>query len=363
MTKKETKKFQQAVLRWYHEYGRKDLPWQSVSSPYRVWVSEIMLQQTQVKTVIPYFKRWMKKFPTLGSLARSDLDEVLQIWAGLGYYARAKHLHQTATILVKQYHSVFPSDLDLLQTLPGIGHSTAGAILSFGLRKRACILDGNIKRLFSRYALIEGPTNRADVLKQLWSLSELLTPAQHFIPYNQALMDLGSFICVRKNPRCEECPLHCSCQARLQHRIDELPTQRAKKILPLKKVRFLLLQNERGDFLLEKRPAVGIWSNLWSFPVCVYDENWKEVCQKKYGLLVNDEKSLASFRHMFSHFCWEIFPLLVKVKTMINNVMERQTMIWYSLKDKLNKGIPQPIKFLLKLQRSVDLWNQKDQKS
>lgn len=343
------KQFQKNVLDWYKENGRRDLPWQRNITPYRVWVSEIMLQQTQVAAVIPYFERFVKHFSNIHALTQAPLDDVLYLWSGLGYYARARNLHRCAKIIVENYQGVFPDNVIDLQALPGIGRSTAGAILSFGMNKYASILDGNIKRLLARYHAIEGAIDQHHVLKQLWQLSEQYTPLKQFVNYNQAMMDLGAMVCTKTSPKCDQCPLRQSCQALYQNRVEEFPYKRKRKILSIQKVNLLLLQNEGGELLLEKRPPMGIWGGLWSFPQCEVDSAWQEVCEQEYACIVESYDELPQFRHTFTHFHLDIHPILIHVKQKINRVMENSEVVWYNISQSLGKGVPKPIKHLLEI--------------
>lgn len=255
--------FQQNVLAWFDQQGRKDLPWQQNITPYRVWLSEIMLQQTQVVTVIPYFQAFITKFPDVESLAQAPVDEVLQLWSGLGYYARARNLHKAARIICEQGR--FPDTLDGLMALPGIGQSTAGAILSIAFNKSHPILDGNVKRVLARFKAIPGWTGNSQTNKQLWEISANLTPEIRVAEYTQAMMDLGATVCTRSKPACEKCPLTTACMAFLTQTAANFPTPKKAKALPVKQLVFLLLHNTQ-QVLLEKRPPTGIWGDYGAYP-------------------------------------------------------------------------------------------------
>lgn len=341
--------FQNRILAWYDQYGRKDLPWQKKVSPYRVWISEIMLQQTTVKTVIPYFKKFISRFPTLRPLARSPLDNVLGMWSGLGYYARARNLHRTANIILKEHRGLFPHTLDELQKLPGVGRSTAGAILSLGFNLRAPILDGNIKRVFARYYAIEGWPGLLEVTSQLWQLAEENTPATRVATYNQAMMDIGAVVCTRKNPHCGECPLKRSCLAFKRKNTDQFPSPKPSKKLPLKKKYFLILQNDAGEVLLERRPASGIWGGLWSFPECALSEDFRKICKSQYHCPVRSHRKLKPLRHFFTHFQLDITPILIKTVVKSKGKMENSALLWHTPQHLFEYGLPRPTQKLLKI--------------
>ena len=245
--------FQQNILAWFDQHGRKDLPWQQDITPYRVWLSETMLQQTQVATVIPYFNAFVEKFPTIECLAQAPIDEVLHRWSGLGYYARARNLHKTAQLIVEKGR--FPDTLDELIALPGIGLSTAGAILSIAFKKSHPILDGNVKRVLTRFKAVSGWPGNSQVNKELWAISAHLTPIERVADYTQAMMDLGATICTRSKPACEDCPLESHCLARITGTVSLLPTPKPAKTLPVKQLVFLLLSNNLNQYIAGKKAA------------------------------------------------------------------------------------------------------------
>jgi len=334
--------FQQKVLIWYDLNGRKNLPWQHPISPYRVWLSEVMLQQTQVATVIPYFNRFLAQFPEIEALALASLDSVLQLWSGLGYYARARNLHKTACIIY-QNGSVFPDELDSLIALPGIGRSTAGAILSIAFNKSHPILDGNVRRVLARHYAISGWPGQAKISNKLWQISALNTPVNRSADYTQAIMDLGATLCTRSKPQCNHCPINQSCLARLENKTHQLPTPKPAKSIPVKQLVFLVLQNEQGQFLLEKRAASGIWGGLWSF---MEFESIDHI--KSWGLNKNTTfksiKPLEQQRHTFSHYHLDYTPVLAKTEKPFNSIMEASHLIWCK-KEQINSlGLPAPIK-------------------
>jgi A/G-specific adenine glycosylase len=339
--------FQQQILTWFDAQGRKDLPWQQDITLYRVWLSEIMLQQTQVTTVIPYFNAFVEKFPTLESLATATIDEVLPYWSGLGYYARARNLHKTAQIIHQQQR--FPDTLDELMALAGIGQSTAGAILSIAFNKSHPILDGNVKRVLTRYKAVAGWTGNSGVNKQLWAISSELTPIERCADYTQAMMDLGATLCTRSKPACAECPLTSHCLARINGTVALLPTPKPKKILPVKQVIFLLLSNQDQQLFLEKRPPTGIWGGLWSLPEFDSIESAHEWCLSK-NMAIAHQHLLSTSRHTFSHYHLDYTPLVIHTNSPTNFVMEANQSIWYKTGTLL--GLAAPIKHLLQQHNS-----------
>ena len=336
--------FQQHILAWFDQQGRKDLPWQQDITPYRVWLSETMLQQTQVATVIPYFNAFVEKFPTMECLAQAPIDEVLHRWSGLGYYARARNLHKTARLIVEQGR--FPDTLNELLALPGIGLSTAGAILSIAFKKSHPILDGNVKRVLTRFKAIHGWPGNSQVNKELWAISAHLTPADHVAEYTQAIMDLGATICTRSKPACEDCPLKGHCLARMTQTVSVLPTPKPAKTLPIKQLVFLLLSNNLHRILLEKRPPSGIWGGLWSLPEFDSIESAHNWCLIK-NMSIGDSQTLATQRHTFSHYHLDYTPVLIQTDNPINFVMEANQTVWYNAEQINTLGLPAPIKLLL----------------
>ena len=336
--------FQQLVLDWFAKYGRKHLPWQQNITPYRVWISEIMLQQTQVSTVIPYFQRFMAHFPTVQDLATAPIDAVLHLWTGLGYYARARNLHKAAQIIADDYQGEFPTTIAELQQLSGIGRSTAGAILAISQGQATPILDGNVKRLLCRFAGIAGWPGENKVQKQLWQIAEDYMPKINTAAYTQAMMDLGATICTRSKPKCSLCPVQNHCLAYQQNRTHELPWPKPAKQLPVKPTQFILLHHN-GRFLLEKRPPVGIWGGLWGFPEYRGEIELNEWCQQNYQCTIGKVEQLPSFRHTFSHFHLDITPILVRVTAWQAMVNDQET-CWYEI-DKTLGGLAAPVKKLL----------------
>lgn len=336
--------FSQQVLAWYAEHGRKDLPWQQNITPYRVWLSETMLQQTQVKTVIPYFLRFTEHFPDVNRLAAAADDDVLHLWTGLGYYARARNLLKTARIIHTEYNGEFPNTLDELVALPGIGRSTAGAILSIAFKQRAAILDGNVKRVLARSHAIGGWPGQTSVLKQLWSIAEQHTPTDHVAAYTQAMMDLGALICTRSKPTCGLCPLQQDCVAYNSNTIHEYPGRKPKRETPQRHVYMAILQDTNGHVLLEKRPATGIWGGLWSLPEFAEYQSLIDYYHAHYQ--IQDEDELAAFTHTFSHFQLTITPIHLKVRKAAG-VMAEDRYLWYDPAQPQNVGLAKPVLSLL----------------
>lgn len=342
------KQFQKTLLTWFDQYGRKELPWQQNKTPYRVWVSEIMLQQTQVATVIPYYTRFMKQFPSLKQLAQADLDAILHLWTGLGYYSRARNLHKAARDIVSTLHGRFPNTMEDLVTLPGIGPSTAGAILACAFNQQATILDGNVKRVLTRLYGIRSPITDKDTEKQLWDIATSLTPQERVADYTQAMMDLGATLCTRSKPQCDICPFKNQCEAYKHDWVAQLPAKTRKKPLPIKQTAFLIMAYQ-NSILLEKKQGKGVWQGLWSFPECDYDiqsTTLTNSIHETYGYTPSVITPLAPFRHTFSHYHLEINPIHV----IINKIPKkngRKEQLWYSLDAPNPVGLPQPVKRLL----------------
>jgi len=340
--------FSDAILAWYDQYGRKTLPWQQNKTPYKVWLSEIMLQQTQVSTVIPYFERFMARFPTVTDLANADQDEVLHLWTGLGYYARARNLHKAAKVIAEQYDGVFPTTLEAVMALPGVGRSTAGAVLSLSLKQPHPILDGNVKRTLARCFAVEGWPGKKPVENKLWALAETLTPTTDTDKYNQAMMDMGAMICTRSKPKCELCPVAERCEARAQGRQLDFPGKKPKKTLPVKQTSFLLIQYQ-DEIWLEQRPPSGLWGGLWCLPEAEEQHAEQAIQEKLQGLVPLRTEVLTAFRHTFSHFHLDIVPISVTVSQRPQIVMEANQGLWYNLSQPAKVGLAAPVKKLLTL--------------
>jgi len=330
------------VLAWYDRHGRKNLPWQQPRTPYRVWVSEIMLQQTRVSAVVPYFQRFMASFPSLEALARAPVEDVLRHWAGLGYYARARNLHQASMVLWQQHGGQWPPDPGALTSLPGIGRSTAGAILSLGLGLRAPILDGNVKRVLCRWAGIEAWPGDACVARELWALSETLTPSERVADYNQAMMDLGATLCTRHRPACAKCPLRSGCRACRDHLTDVIPAPKPRRELPVRQCLVLVLRNGSGRVLLQRRPPAGLWGGLWSLPEFSDEAElvaWLQVLGITGVLL----ERRAPRRHTFSHFHLDYTPVIVAAEPA--RISESGSGDWHDPRADL--AVPAPVRRLL----------------
>ncbi|MFO2970740.1 A/G-specific adenine glycosylase [Legionella pneumophila serogroup 10] len=338
--------FSQLLLDWYDQHGRKDLPWQLPRSPYRVWVSEIMLQQTQVQTVIPYFNSFIGHFPDIFLLANAEEDAVLSLWSGLGYYSRARNLHNTAKIIRDRYNGVFPEDLDILVQLPGIGPSTAAAILSQAFNKPAAILDGNVKRVLSRFFLIEGWPEQAQVKKKLWELASSCMPNQRCADYTQAIMDLGATCCTNKNPQCLRCPVKNHCLAFQNKKQHLYPTKKIKKQRPTLSQQFLVLHNEQNQVYLEKRPPTGLWGGLWCLPSIDNQACPIQHIQLIYRLQGESPKLITRFKHSFSHFHLEITALSIRIQP-TNNFVSESSGQWFTKETLPTLGLAKPTTLIL----------------
>ncbi len=346
--------FASRVLTWYQHHGRTDLPWQREPTPYRVWVSEIMLQQTQVTTVIPYFQRFMQHFPELPALARAPLDEVLHHWSGLGYYARARNLHQAAQQIMERHRGEFPVAIEQLQALPGIGRSTAGAVLSLASGQRHPILDGNVKRVLTRCFAVPGWPGAAAVQRQLWELAERHTPIRRVNHYNQAMMDLGATVCTRSAPRCGDCPLSVSCLARQQGRQSDYPQPRPRQRQPVRKIHLLLLRSPAGEILLERRPPSGIWGGLWSFPECEQAAEIQRYCSEQLGVQAGTLEFRSPRRHTFTHFHLDYTPVEILVRQQLQRIGESGRHLWHQPNAAPPGGLPAPVAKLINELKTAD---------
>jgi len=337
--------FARKVIEWQRREGRHDLPWQNLDDPYRVWLSEIMLQQTQVSAVVPYFQRFVNRFPTLKALAAATEDDVLAVWSGLGYYARARNLRRAARHIATVHQGKFPEQFDDIVTLPGVGRSTAGAIAVFSFGQSRPILDGNVKRVFARCFGVEGYPGVKAVADRLWRLAEALLPEREVQAYTQGLMDLGAQVCTRTRPRCGGCPLAGQCQARLHDRIDVLPTPRPKKLRPQRSTVMLVLEHG-GALLMEKRPAVGIWGGLWSFPETDAIDQAAQVCRSQFGADVSAVDRMSLIEHGFTHFSLTIAPLLCRVRGRELQA-EMPGRVWVRPEEAMHYPIPVPVRTLI----------------
>lgn len=348
--------FSRRLLAWWDAHGRKELPWLQDRDPYKIWLSEIMLQQTQVATVIPYFERFIDRFPDVKDLAAADQDEVLHLWSGLGYYARGRNLHAAAKKIVEEFGGEFPRTLEELTTLPGVGRSTAGAILAQAFEIPAAILDGNVKRVLTRLEGITEWPGQTQVEKHLWQLSETLlptpdlrgSPLSRLRDYTQAIMDLGATLCTRTKPDCDRCPFMDDCQAYTKGLADQIPVRKPKKAKPVREKIFLVLRNDQGEVMLEKRPASGIWGGLWSFPEVMPDELGPAL--DKRGVQDCQQEWLPEDSHTFSHFQLNYRPLLISYhnRQASSQVDEATQQIWYSGALKNRIGLAAPVAGLLK---------------
>ena len=337
--------FSDRLLEWFDVAGRKDLPWQKSADPYRIWVSEIMLQQTQVQTVIPYFERFVDSFPTVMDLANADLDEVLGHWSGLGYYARARNLHRAARAVRDDHGGEFPTSIDDVMALPGIGRSTAGAILSLALNQVHPILDGNVKRVLTRHEAIGGWPGKTAVASRLWELAESHTPKARTAAYTQAIMDLGATLCTRSNAVCSRCPVKEDCKAYEAGTVDGYPGRKPKKDKPLRQTTMLIARHNERVYL-ERRPEAGIWGGLWSLPE-LGDRTVEGWCQDELGGSAPVTESWHVLRHSFSHYDLDIRPILVRVDAPLSKVADSDSTTWYRLGEAPPGGIAAPVKKLI----------------
>lgn len=321
--------FASRLLAWHDRHGRNDLPWQHPRTPYRVWIAEVMLQQTQVSAVMRYFERFMGRFPDVHSLARADSDAVMEYWAGLGYYARARNLHAAARMLVDDHAGKLPDDLDALMALPGIGRSTAGAILAQAFGLRAPILDGNAKRVLARHQAVDGAPGQSGFEKTLWHLAERRTPYRRLADYTQAIMDLGATVCVKSKPNCADCPVKDDCRARAQGRQAQIPAPRRRAKRPLHTRRMLLLRRADGRILFERRPPAGIWGGLWALPEVPDGQCATAYCRQRLGIEPDRVRELPSIRHGLTHFELLIKPVEMQAGEQVG-IMDDAGRNWYA---------------------------------
>ncbi|MFT4654542.1 MAG: A/G-specific adenine glycosylase [Kangiellaceae bacterium] len=365
--------FSEQLLAWFDQHGRKHLPWQQQKSRYSVWVSEIMLQQTQVNTVIPYYKTFMQRFPTVIHLANAQQDEVLHLWTGLGYYARARNLHKAARRVRDEFGGIFPDEFDQVLSLSGIGRSTAAAVLSLANNQPYVILDGNVKRVLARFFAVEGWPGNKKVEEAMWGMAESLKPTENSVEearyndYTQAIMDLGATLCKRSKPNCEECPLQSHCLAFAQGRQQELPHKKPRKAIPTKYTH-MLIPFINGSVLMHKRPSSGIWGGLWGFYES--DEPLENLNYASYSTLPDDLraaladkkgdiKTLEPFTHTFSHFHLHISPILIELQSVaqlpqssdtlvinepspLSEVEIKQQALWFNIQEASKVGLAAP---------------------
>ena len=331
--------FATRVARWQRSHGRHDLPWQASADAYRRWLSEVMLQQTQVATVIPYFERFLARFPDVASLAAASEEDVLGLWSGLGYYARGRNLHRAAREVVERFGGAFPARFDELLTLPGVGRSTAAAIAAFASGERRAILDGNVKRVIARHAGIGGDPSTNSVLQALWDAAEARLPVRGIEAYTQGLMDLGAIVCLARTPRCEVCPVRIDCVAVNEQRVDELPG-RKKRAARKRRSTAMLVAISKGEVLLVKRPSPGIWGGLWSLP------------EVDAADVPKDAVALPPFEHVFTHFTLDVKPFQIKgsdssIRNGPPRIKESDPFIWLALSEVAGAALPAPVKKLL----------------
>ena len=337
--------FATRLVAWQRGHGRHDLPWQRTRDPYRIWLSEIMLQQTQVVTVIPYYERFLVRFPDVGSLARAPLDEVLREWAGLGYYSRARNLHNAAKAVCERHGGNFPQARTALEALPGLGRSTAAALAVFAFGAREAILDGNVKRVLARHFAVDGFPGKQSVERELWTLAESLLPARSVEAYTQGLMDLGATVCTRGSPACGRCPIASSCAALERGRVAAYPAPRPRKTLPRRSVAMLLMIRD-GEVLLEKRPPTGVWGGLWSLPEMPVEGAVAAHAAERLGCEIAEPTALEPLRHTFTHFALEIRPWRCEVLGARPRAAQPAT-IWLGIEEAMQAAIPAPVKKLL----------------
>jgi A/G-specific adenine glycosylase len=338
------KSFASRIVNWQQRHGRHSLPWQATRDPYRIWLSEIMLQQTQVATVIPYFERFVARFPDLPALAAAHEDDVLALWSGLGYYSRARNLHAAARAIMAGHGGTFPAVPAAIAQLPGIGRSTAAAIAALAFGQPCAILDGNVKRVLTRHGGIAGWPGDKKTETALWTLAESLLPRTAVESYTQGMMDLGALVCTRSQPACSACPVKVDCIAHTQGRTQELPTPRPQKVLPEKQVQMLLLL-DRGELMLEKRPSRGIWGGLWSLPELAPGADATAHCRDRFGFVALTQQALPQFTHSFTHFKLQIRPVQLHLAPRDNTPSGQ---IWMPLADALDAALPAPVRTLVR---------------
>ena len=334
------------LLPWFEQHGRRHLPWQSHPTPYRVWISEVMLQQTQVETVIPYYKRFIARFPDVGSLAAASLDDVLHLWSGLGYYARARNLHRAAADIVSRPDGMLPETLAELMALPGIGRSTAGAILALARGQRHPILDGNVKRVLARVFCIREWPGDAETSARLWQLAEECTPLARVAEYTQSIMDLGATVCTRSNPGCERCPLSADCGALAADCVDEVPVRRVREPRRLRSTQMVFVLRHGNEVLLRQRAARGIWGGLWAPPEFSDSTAAQAWCASTFGAAPRELLRMPVLRHSFTHFDLDIVPWVLKLPHDGARVEEAGS-VWYIYDAPMPVGLPTPVSRLI----------------
>jgi A/G-specific adenine glycosylase len=344
-------KFATRVVAWQRTHGRHGLPWQGIRDAYRIWLSEVMLQQTQVATVLPYYERFLARFPDVAALAAAPEAEVMALWSGLGYYARARNLHRAAREVVARFEGIFPTTYEHLVALPGVGRSTASAIAAFASGERRAILDGNVRRVLARHAAVAGDPASAAVLAQLWDVAESRVPVGEGIEaYTQGMMDLGADICLPREPLCLACPVSADCAARLEGRIAELPGRRKKREARRRRVAMLVVLSG-GEVLLEKRPPRGIWGGLWSLPEAPAEARPEAVLASEWGLAAASVEAMPAFEHAFTHFTLEVVPWRITLGN-AGRLAESREASWLPLAEVTGAALPSPVKKLLQRLRA-----------
>jgi A/G-specific adenine glycosylase len=349
-------RFARDLLAWFDVHGRKDLPWQHPRTPYRVWLSEVMLQQTQVRTVIAYFERFVRTLPSITTLAAAPLDRVLALWSGLGYYSRARNLHRTAQICVDTHGGELPRDRDALAALPGIGRSTAAAILAQAFGERHAILDGNVRRVLARWHGVRGWPGATDVQRTLWEHAEQHMPAERIADYTQAIMDLGATVCVRSRPLCAACPVRRGCVASAEGLTAELPAPKPARARPTRETTMLIVRDEHGRVLLERRPPTGVWARLWSLPETADAASAQDVLRERYAVRAGATSALGAFVHGFSHYHLRVTPMLV-AGTPSQRIADGEHG-WFSREEWPALGLPAPVRRLLEQVFEDERWRE-----
>jgi A/G-specific adenine glycosylase len=337
--------FATRVVRWQRRHGRHGLPWQGTRDPYRIWLSEVMLQQTQVATALPYYERFVARFPTVALLAAAGIDDVLALWSGLGYYARGRNLHAAARQVMERFDGVFPGRFEDLVTLPGIGRSTAAAIAAFAGGERRAILDGNVRRVLARHGGIIGDPSTPATLAAMWEEAESRLPRSGIEAYTQGMMDLGAVVCTARNPACLLCPVSADCIALGEDRIGELPGRRARKAAAHRRIAMLVVLS-RGEVLLEKRAPTGIWGGLWSLPETPPDRDPAAALREGFGMEAASVAPMPPFQHAFTHFTLEVSPWRIEVRRQTAIAAEKAA-TWLALGDLAGCALPSPVRKLL----------------
>ncbi len=336
-----------ALLAWFDRHGRHDLPWQHPREVYRVWLSEVMLQQTQVRTVIPYFERFVSALPDLAALAAAPLDTVLALWSGLGYYSRARNLHRCAQLCMEHHGGDLPRDIAALADLPGIGRSTAAAILAQVHGDRHAILDGNVRRVLARFHGVHGWPGSAAVQQRLWELADAHTPARRTADYTQAIMDLGATVCTRAKPRCTTCPLAHACVALREGVVAMLPTPKPVRAIPERTTTMLVVHDAAGRFLLERRPPTGVWAGLWSLPECAGAGAIEDELARRHARIAGPCTRLPELRHAFSHYRLRITPVRLRATHAARAIGDGDALRWAAPAELAGIGLPAPVRKLL----------------